>query len=115
MLVCYITGEFSDAIPYMIEHKVCIGYMLVYAITSIFGVFCVFAVVVKFGALINSILTTTRKFLSILFSIYLFGHKCSLIQYCAIFITFTAIIYNLYTEHSSEKKSSKEITNTKVN
>lgn len=101
-----MTGEFLTAIEYIKEHPVYINYLLVYGLVSVAGITCIYIVVVRFGALVNSTVTTTRKFLSILFSIYAFGHSCTPLQYSTILITFLAVIYNLYSEHSKDNPSS---------
>ncbi len=84
-------------------HPAYAGYLLIYGVMSVAGVLCVFATVVTFGSLVNSIVTTTRKFVSILFSIYMFGHSCSVLQYGAIFAIFVTVCYNFYVDNFAEK------------
>jgi hypothetical protein len=56
-------------------------------------------------------LTTTRKFLSILFSIYVFNHPCSCMQFSAILVTFMAVCYNLYTKKVDDENQKSIKTN----
>eukprot|EP00826_Nyctotherus_ovalis_P032167 TRINITY_DN2596_c0_g1_i3.p1 TRINITY_DN2596_c0_g1~~TRINITY_DN2596_c0_g1_i3.p1 ORF type:complete len:173 (+),score=11.72 TRINITY_DN2596_c0_g1_i3:587-1105(+) len=106
-LDCVVTGEFGSGVAFVAKHKVYILYLVFFGTTSAAGVLCVFFFILRFGALLSSILTTTRKFISILFSIYVFNHPCTYSQFLAVIVTFLAVSYNLYFEHASSRKCIK--------
>lgn len=115
-LDCVITDELFPAINYITSHPGIIQYFLIYGIVSSVGVLCVFATVVSLGSLVVSIITTTRKFLSIFLSIYLFNHKCSILQYLTIISIFITVAFNLYHGHFNEKKNEEytSVPNKKI-
>jgi drug/metabolite transporter (DMT)-like permease len=60
----------------------------------------------KFDALQLTIITTIRKFLTIIASILVFGHELSALQYAAIASVFVGTV--VHTHDSVSKKSSQD-------
>ena len=101
---CLFTGEAFNAISYIGTYPIYGVYLLIYGIVSGIGVCCIFYIIGNFGSLVNSIVTTTRKFMSILFSIYMYQHKCTVVQWMALLITFMTVAYNFLKEHWLNKE-----------
>ncbi len=103
-LDCGISGELVSAVQYIVLHPQYIMYLLAYGVVSVCGILCVFVTVVLLGSLVNSILTTTRKFITVLISIYVFNHHCTPLQYVMMIVIFATVAFNLYYEHMHERE-----------
>jgi UDP-galactose transporter B1 len=51
----------------------------------------VFYCVHQFGALATSLITTTRKFFTIIFSVFIFGHPVNATQWAGVVLVFVAL------------------------
>lgn len=66
------TGEYSTFYEFQAKYPNVWGYILVYSLCSAVGQHFIFVTVVTFGPLMCSVITTTRKFFTILCSVILF-------------------------------------------
>lgn len=70
------------------------------ATTSAFGQFFVFYSLNIFGSLWTSIITTTRKFFTILFSVFYFGHVLTPVQWAGVILIFTGLTWDVHSKFS---------------
>jgi uncharacterized membrane protein len=75
----------------LMSHRTAIHDVVLFSLASACGQLCVFFCIRRYGALVTAIITTTRKFLSVLLSVLTFGHNLSLSQWIAVFMVFTGI------------------------
>ena len=88
------TGEIWDAISFCQRHPQIIPEILTFGVASAFGQNFIFITVSEFGPLMCSIMTTTRKFFTILGSVVLFGNTLMTRQWIGTAIVFAGLILN---------------------
>ncbi|XP_022203580.1 solute carrier family 35 member B1 homolog [Nilaparvata lugens] len=90
--VCIIyTGELMEFISFVSRHQSVIWELITFSIASAQGQMFIFLMIEHFGPLPCSIVTTTRKLFTVLFSILLFGNVITSRQWLATFIVFSGL------------------------
>lgn len=69
----------------------------------VLGQLSIFITLKKFGALTLTIITTTRKFFSILASVFFFGHQIYPLQWVGILLVFTGLGWNVFEKYKADK------------
>ncbi|KAK5579118.1 hypothetical protein RB653_008797 [Dictyostelium firmibasis] len=103
-IMAFARGEVGQAIDFILEYPEVIKLIFSFCITSAIGQQFIFLTTNKFGSLNCSTITTTRKFFSILVSIFYFGHSLDNLQWIAICMVFGGLILDLYISYSNKKK-----------
>ncbi|XP_074652578.1 solute carrier family 35 member B1-like [Tubulanus polymorphus] len=96
-ILSLVTGEMFPFLAFVNRHPFVLVNMLTFSLASALGQNFIFITVSSFGPLMCSIVTTTRKFFTILASIVLFNHAMSSRQWIGTgFVFFGLIMDNLY-------------------
>lgn len=82
--------------------------LLSFALLGAVGQVFVFIILEKFGSLILVTATVTRKMISMILSVVLFGHKLALAQWLGVFMVFGGIGYEAYVKLALKPKAKKE-------
>ncbi|NXI48636.1 S35B1 protein, partial [Galbula dea] len=82
------TGELWEFLAFMERYPSIIYNILLFGLTSALGQSFIFMTVVYFGPLTCSIITTTRKFFTILASVILFANPISPMQWVGTVLVF---------------------------
>jgi len=90
-----VSGEVFPAAYFLWRFPEAIFDLLMIGLTMSFGQIFVFWCLSEFGNLTTSMITTTRKFFAIIFSVLFFGHSLSS-QWFAVFIVFLALIIDSF-------------------
>lgn len=98
-----ITGEAYTFISFVQRHPAIIWQLVTFSIASALGQFFIFLTVSDFGPLPCSIMTTTRKFFTVLGSVLLFGNTLLPRQWLATVIVFTGLFLDSMYGKSSPK------------
>lgn len=85
------TGEVWDFLSFTERHPKIIYNILLFGVTSALGQTFIFMTVVSFGPLTCSIVTTTRKFFTILGSVILFGNVITSLQWVGTVLVFLGL------------------------
>uniref|UniRef100_T1J0P0 Sugar phosphate transporter domain-containing protein n=1 Tax=Strigamia maritima TaxID=126957 RepID=T1J0P0_STRMM len=85
------TGEGTQFISFVQRHPYVISHLLSLAIASALGQFFIFLTVTEFGPLTCSIITTTRKFFTVLGSVIFFGNVLNPRQWLGTSLVFTGL------------------------
>uniref|UniRef100_A0A8C7F9B7 Solute carrier family 35 member B1 n=3 Tax=Oncorhynchus kisutch TaxID=8019 RepID=A0A8C7F9B7_ONCKI len=85
------TGEVWDFLSFTDRHPSIFWNILLFGITSALGQTFIFMTVVYFGPLTCSIVTTTRKFFTILGSVLLFGNVLNTMQWVGTILVFLGL------------------------
>uniref|UniRef100_A0A674NND8 Solute carrier family 35 member B1 n=1 Tax=Takifugu rubripes TaxID=31033 RepID=A0A674NND8_TAKRU len=85
------TGEVWEFLSFTERYPSVIYNILLFAVTSALGQTFIFLTVVNFGPLTCSIVTTTRKFFTILGSVLLFGNSMSTLQWTGTILVFLGL------------------------
>jgi UDP-galactose transporter B1 len=84
------------ALKFCLAHPQAIWDILVLSITSALGQNFIYYTIHQFGSLNCSIITTSRKFFTILCSVAWFGHSMTSKQWGGVGMVFTGLAFDLY-------------------
>ncbi|KAF2073720.1 hypothetical protein CYY_004979 [Polysphondylium violaceum] len=104
LIVTILHGELFPAIEYIQKYPDIIPYILAFCITSAVGQQFIFLTTNKFGSLNCSTITTTRKFFSILVSIFWFGHSLNQLQWFSIGLVFSGLGLDVFQSYKKKPK-----------
>jgi len=100
------TGEGVAFLAFLQRHPAVLGHILQLSVASALGQFFIFMTVSDFGPLPCSIVTTTRKFFTVLASVLLFGNSLVNRQWLGCFFVFAGIFLDgLYGKQKSQAKA----------
>lgn len=106
--VILISGELFEFIRFLQRYPSTIWHIMTFSIAGAFGQYFIFLTVAEFGPLPCSIITTTRKFFTVLGSILIFGNNLSSRQWLSTFIVFSGLFLDaMYGKDKSKKDTVK--------
>eukprot|EP00088_Acartia_fossae_P009876 TRINITY_DN14854_c0_g2_i1.p1 TRINITY_DN14854_c0_g2~~TRINITY_DN14854_c0_g2_i1.p1 ORF type:complete len:313 (+),score=31.03 TRINITY_DN14854_c0_g2_i1:38-976(+) len=85
------TGEGFEFVGFVSRHPAVLWQILTFCVASAFGQFFIFMCVSEFGPLPCSIVTTTRKFFTVLASVIYFGNQLLSRQWLGVLLVFTGL------------------------
>ena len=88
-----ITGEGLELVSFINRHPSVIWQLATFSVASALGQFFIFMCVSEFGPLPCSIITTTRKFFTVLASVIIFGNTLMPRQWLGTLLVFIGEIY----------------------
>lgn len=103
-IVILITGELFEFISFLQRYPSTIWHIGTFSIAGAFGQYFIFLTVTEFGPLPCSIITTTRKFFTVLGSILIFGNNLAPRQWLSTFIVFTGLFLDATYGKDKSKK-----------
>lgn len=86
-----VTGELFDFIGFIQRHPFVIWDLMTFSVASALGQFFIFRMIAEYGALPCSIVTTTRKFFTVLASVIYFGNALSSRQWLGTVLVFVGL------------------------
>lgn len=103
--VILLTGELMEFIGFIQRHPILLWHIMTFSMAGAFGQFFIFSTVAQFGPLPCSIITTTRKFFTVLGSVLLFGNTLFMRQWIGTIIVFVGLFLDAaYGKTKSIKK-----------
>ncbi|KNC52171.1 drug/Metabolite transporter superfamily [Thecamonas trahens ATCC 50062] len=90
-----VTQDADDAVAFIIEHPDTVIDLLIFSTASALGQIAIFLALTSLGALLLTIITTTRKFFTILLSLVWFGHSLAFGQWIGIAVVFSALAIDI--------------------
>lgn len=112
LIAALFTGELYSAIDFIVSYPEVLVSLTILSLCNPIGQFFIYATIHHFGSLTNSTITTARKFVSILLSVFLFGHPLSSLQWISVVIVFVGLSLNVIlsdsTKHKQTPKDKKE-------
>eukprot|EP00164_Ancoracysta_twista_P028691 GFYU01057349.1.p1 GENE.GFYU01057349.1~~GFYU01057349.1.p1 ORF type:complete len:192 (+),score=61.98 GFYU01057349.1:1-576(+) len=109
-----VSGELGQALLFVTEHPSAQSDLLLLAIFGSLGQNFIFYTITTFGSLFCSVVTTTRKFFTILASILWYGHALAGYQWMGVMSVFAGIMMNIYLKYQKAAESSRENKYTPV-
>lgn len=116
-----ITGEGFEFVNFAVKHPELVLHLVSLSLTGALGQLFIFMMVSHFGPLPCSIVTTTRKFFTVLCSVILFGNVLSARQWLGTIIVFSGLFADMFlgkkpnppVSDSKKSESKKLIDNEK--
>lgn len=102
------TGEATDFFAFVTRHPEVLQHLALFAVAGGLGQCCIFYMVSVFGPLPCSIVTTTRKFFTVMFSVIFFNNLLQIHQWFAAFIVFGALFADMYFSNKDRKPEKVE-------
>ncbi|XP_071962547.1 adenosine 3'-phospho 5'-phosphosulfate transporter 1-like [Antedon mediterranea] len=97
-------GGFLEASGFILKYSTFAYHVLLLSICSATGQLFIFYTISRFGAVIFTIIMTTRQALAILLSCMIYGHPVSFMGFVGIFIVFIALFLKIYAKARKVKK-----------
>ncbi|XP_055683207.1 solute carrier family 35 member B1 homolog [Lutzomyia longipalpis] len=91
-----ISGEALSFIQFTINHPILIWHLTTLALTGALGQLFIFLMVSGFGPLACSVVTTTRKFFTVLFSVLIFGNPLIPRQWAGAILVFLGLFSDIF-------------------
>lgn len=105
LIIC--TGELFEFIPFAARYPIVLWQLAMLAITGALGQLFIFQMVSSFGPLALSVVTTTRKFFTVLCSVIFFGNPLTVRQWLGTFVVFFGLFADAAFGKSAAKKGDK--------
>lgn len=109
-----IQGEIFPAYKFFMEYKEAFVDVILLAASMCAGQFFIFWCISDFGNLVSTLLTTTRKFFTIILSVIWYGHKITPIQWGSVSIVFFSLLFDSYMSYVEHRKKDKENLSKKI-
>uniref|UniRef100_A0A182VYW0 Sugar phosphate transporter domain-containing protein n=1 Tax=Anopheles minimus TaxID=112268 RepID=A0A182VYW0_9DIPT len=103
-----LTGEGKSFILFASRHPELFTHLTLLALTGALGQLFIFMMVSSFGALACSVVTTTRKFFTVLFSVLFFGNVLSGRQWIGAVLVFCGLFADMFFGRKPAGKPVKE-------
>jgi solute carrier family 35 (UDP-galactose transporter), member B1 len=98
------TGRFQTGYQFALAYPEVLELILAFSITSAAGQMFIYYTVRHHGSLVCTMVTTTRKFFTILLSVVWFGHRLTDMQWLAVLIVFLGLAIDAFYSSKSKKK-----------
>ncbi|CDK27019.1 unnamed protein product [Kuraishia capsulata CBS 1993] len=106
--VILFTTELQDSARFIVNYPQVLHDILVFAVLGSIGQIFIFITLEKFDSIVLVTVTVTRKMLSMLFSVFLFGHDLSLLQWVGVACVFGGISAEAIVGLKSQPKTKKQ-------
>jgi len=101
-----ITGDGIRGLYFCMEHQEVILQIVLFSIAGAIGQNFIYYAIVIFSSLVCSLITTTRKFFTILVSVIAFGHVLTNLQWIGVSLVFAGLGLDLF--NSTKKQVKRE-------
>lgn len=101
----FVTGEALDFLRFVSKYPEVLSQLSIMALVSGFGQVFIYIMLSHFGALSTSVVTTTRKFFTVLFSVIVYGHLIFYYQWIGVAMVFGGLFADIFF---GDNKSNKE-------
>jgi UDP-galactose transporter B1 len=91
-----------------VEHHQVIPQIVIFAIAGAIGQSFIYYTIYAFNSLVCSLITTTRKFFSILASVIYFGHSLTNTQWFGVGLVFAGLGLDMYNSNKGKKTGKHE-------
>uniref|UniRef100_A0A1Y1MDJ8 Sugar phosphate transporter domain-containing protein n=1 Tax=Photinus pyralis TaxID=7054 RepID=A0A1Y1MDJ8_PHOPY len=99
-----LSGELIKFIEFVTRHPTVLSNILLLALAGALGQLFIFLTVTEFGPLPCSVITTTRKFFTVLGSVLIFGNVLTVRQWIGAIIVFTGLFLDVFFSKGAPKK-----------
>lgn len=104
-IVILISGELLEFVQFLQRYPSTVWHIATFSIAGAFGQYFIFLTVAEFGPLPCSIITTTRKFFTVLGSILIFGNNLAPRQWLSTLIVFSGLFLDaMYGKDRTKKE-----------
>lgn len=98
LVSCIITGEFFQQLAFCYDHPTVIFDIVLVSCLQVAGQISIYYVITNFKQHIWPLISTTRKVMTILLSIYIYNHSVVALQWISVILIFGGLIYEVIDE-----------------
>lgn len=98
----------SNTNRFVLQHPMVLKDMALFCGCGIIGQLGIFYTIQEFGSLVATIVTTTRKFFSILISVIWYGNALIIEQWMGVFLVFSGLMGNIWIKQQKRHKPKKK-------
>lgn len=109
-LLFVVTSAGSDVMGFCLQHREAAVDVLVFCLCGTLGQLFIFFTIRTFGSLVNTLVTTTRKFFSILASVVWSGNPLLPQQWGAVSLVFAGLMVSTATKHRQRQGAARPKT-----
>lgn len=102
--ICCLVFERSAPFFFCLRHPSIVPLVTCFCLTAALGQTFIFKTLERFGSLYLALITTTRKFVSVIFSVFWFKHTLNRVQWAAVVIVFGMLTTQSVCAHYNKKK-----------
>jgi UDP-galactose transporter B1 len=99
----FVAGEGQTATSFCVRHPEILWLIFLLAVCSALGQFFIYFTLHRFGSLALTVVTTTRKFFTILASVIWFAHELSLQKWCGVSLVFVGLGFDMFNSYLSKR------------
>mmetsp|Transcript_19935 Transcript_19935/g.36853 ORF Transcript_19935/g.36853 Transcript_19935/m.36853 type:complete len:326 (-) Transcript_19935:182-1159(-) len=99
----------TSVLDYLVSNPHTLNQLVLYSLVAAFGQIFIFRVIAHFGNLTLAIVTTTRKFFSVMLSILIFSHILTMAQWCCVLLVLSGSSLDFYGQLSHKKSTDKPL------
>lgn len=103
-LMLIVTGQLFPSYEFVTQNPDILKTMCLLALTSALGQNFIFFTMANFNSLVTSIITTTRKFFTVLCSVIIYKHQLNNMQWFGVALVFASIGYELIMKYKKNNK-----------
>eukprot|EP00741_Cyanophora_paradoxa_P000551 tig00000411_g534.t1 len=107
-IACLVTGELQSGLDFAMNHPQFLQDVTIFSVVFVAGQHFVFFALANFGSLVCTIITTTRKFFTLLFSVFWFRHALTSTQWAGASLVFCAAMLEVSEKWQKQRAASKE-------
>jgi UDP-galactose transporter B1 len=104
LVASIVTTQLFGCIDFIIKYPAVIKDLVLLALLGTFGQIFIFYTIFNFSPLILSIVTTTRKFFTVLASIVIYNHHINQWQWLSIGLVFIGVFVEMLSGHKKKEK-----------
>mmetsp|Transcript_6907 Transcript_6907/g.10874 ORF Transcript_6907/g.10874 Transcript_6907/m.10874 type:complete len:325 (+) Transcript_6907:35-1009(+) len=104
LIASIFTGHGKQGLQYCMENPLVLRDISLMCLFFSIGQHFIFKTVTNFGSLACTMMTTTRKFVTILLSVVWYGHALRQLQWAGVGLVFAALSLELYAKYVQEKE-----------
>lgn len=105
-LITIVLGEFRSGVDFLTTNPIILSKIIKFSSCSAIGQSFIFYTIAHFDPLVVTTITTTRKILSVLLSIFLKGHSLSFTGWSGLGLAFGGILSELKSKGNKKKNNS---------
>jgi UDP-galactose transporter B1 len=99
LVICFfialVSGQFAALIAFVKVHPIVMSDLVLLSVSGTIGQVFIFYTIANFSPLLLSIVTTTRKFFTVLISIFIFNHQMNYLQWISIGLVFLGVFMEM--------------------
>lgn len=102
-----ISQQLVPAVSFCFSYPEIITDIAIFAVCMATGQIFIFWCIASYSPLVCSIVTTTRKFFTILFSVFWYGHEMGSWEWIGVLLVFVGLMYDILSSLSTKDKKTQ--------